>query len=137
MKNELAITKNGHLGWRFVIFWWKTRNMAVRVGIAVLWISAFAIAVSASANMTAQERMQPVAANVSPQERSMSGVVGDTAPDQVQSMRGPAEPEPATTAVQDKEYNRGYPVPVPVLIVAGILLIGSGGFMIRRRRIQT
>ena len=51
-------------------------------------------------------------------------------------MNAPAEPLTEVTPApgQSGMYNRGYPIPVPVLIVTGIIVLAAGGFMTRRRR---
>jgi hypothetical protein len=48
-----------------------------------------------------------------------------------------SQPQPTTTALAPVvEYNKGYPIPVPVLVLVGVILCGAGGVLARRRFIH-
>ena len=70
------------------------------------------------------------------QDSVNSTTMNTTAPTQVPAMLAPPEQPTTPVPVPAKEYNRGYPIPVPFLIITFIIVLAAGGFMVRRRRFR-
>jgi LPXTG-motif cell wall-anchored protein len=71
------------------------------------------------------------------QPQTSDAIAVSPAPARTPTINPATGPQPTTTALAPVVgYNKGYPIPVPVLFLIGITLVTAGGLLARRRSRQ-